>query len=64
MSWTCKGICVRDSHNQWKKGYSNGQRFCKTCDRYFQTDDSRCKCCNQILRRGRRYNGKLMGVIS
>ena len=58
MSWTCKGICEMESYRntQFKKGYDLGQRFCRTCQKFFDTASFRCTCCNQILRRSRRYS--------
>ena len=58
MSWTCKGVCEIDCHKQgqFRKGYASGQRFCRTCDRYFVTDSFRCGCCNQVLRQNKRHH--------
>ena len=62
MSWKCNGLCDFPYHKecQFKKGYSNGQKYCKTCNRYFMTESFRCFCCNQVLRKSKRYNKKVV----
>ena len=41
---------------QYRIGYENGQKFCRTCQRYFVTDSFRCSCCNQVLRQSKRHH--------
>ena len=62
MPFRCNGLCGMKNHKecQFKRGYSNGHRFCITCDRYFMTGLFRCFCCNQVLRKSKRYNKKVV----
>ncbi len=60
MSFNCNGICeMGNCNSQFIKGYSNGQRYCKTCCAYVLTDSFRCECCNQVLRQSSRYTTKI-----
>lgn len=58
MSCSCKNICDFVCNKQCQRilGYANGQRYCKTCSKYFVTESIRCTCCNQILRKRKRHN--------
>ena len=60
MSFNCKGHCEMNhfKRSQFIKGYANGQRYCRTCERYFVTDSFRCYCCHQVLRQSNRYHPK------
>ena len=56
MSCHCKDECRLDTSTQLILGYKNGQRFCKTCDHYWLTNDFRCPCCSNKMRTTPKYN--------
>lgn len=66
MSWVCKGVCGMDCYKEGQLiiGYANGQRFCRTCQRYFVTDSFRCMCCNQVLRQDKRHHKTWNVIVS
>ena len=56
MSSECKGECSKQVESQLKLGYKNGQKYCKTCHRYFLTREIRCTCCKNVLRSKKKHN--------
>ena len=56
MSSECRGECLRHDESQLKIGYKNGQKYCKKCQRYFLTNEIRCKCCKNVLRSKKKHN--------
>jgi len=62
MSCTCNGICykVEVENNEC---YSKGGKFCPTCDKFLLIFSSRCLCCNDNLRVGKR-NKKSRGFLN
>ena len=56
MSSECKGLCDINRESQLKLGYKNGQKYCKKCEKYFLTDEIKCKCCKNKLRCSKKYN--------
>ena len=61
MSKSCKGAC--DTFQNQRKGYSNGQKFCKVCDKYLATSDLMCSCCKNWLRCSKRHNKQTSFLI-
>ena len=57
----CKGKCEMDLYgeSQYVQGYKHGQKYCSACLRYMSTESFRCYCCNQTLRKSKRYNTKV-----
>ena len=55
MVCICKGFCDI-WQNQLVLGYSNGQKYCGACQMYIKTEEFRCSCCHNILRRKKRHN--------
>jgi len=53
---SCRDIC---NHKESIKGYDKGQRYCRMCSYYIETDELFCICCHKMYRRSKRHN-KLM----
>lgn len=53
---SCKDECRKDLSTQLILGYKNNQKYCKTCQHYWITNDLRCLCCNNKMRNKPKYN--------
>jgi viroplasmin and RNaseH domain-containing protein len=55
LSSICKGLCDRETSQQIK-GYNNGQKYCRKCEKYVSIECARCYCCKNLTRLKPRYN--------
>ncbi len=59
---SCRGLCVC-IHKESIKGYDKGQRYCKMCNYYIETDKLFCTCCHKMYRRKKRYNKSILNTM-
>ena len=59
MSCFCNGVCETNRecitfYRVRRVRYDLGMKWCKKCEKSWQTDDIRCHCCSNLLRGSRR----------